>query len=194
MHTYNFVYSYARPELTGERAVRTVQGQNTVLKLCILIPEQWVNCKEGGSPLIFAVKKRIIVIGTSWGNNWSEHLGEIATFKFSEKGMKAAQLYVESNDTFTSEESPEGSNCYYNNGLQLEIVVEEAMYNHTNQSGASLYEFPELFSKEEIIEEFKKLNIRFLETSRKFRIAKSKLGIDMTRMGKTQYEEFFQSA
>ncbi len=107
------------------------------------------------------------MIGTSWGNNWSEHLGEVATFKFSEKGMKAAQLYVESNDTFTSEESPEGSNCYYNNGLQLEIVVEEAMYNHTTQTGANLYHFPELFSKEEIIEEFKKLNIRFLEISRK---------------------------
>lgn len=137
------------------------------------------------------MKKRIIVVGTSWGNNWSEHLGEVATFKFSERGMKAAQQYVEENDSFTSEEHPEGSNCFYNNGLQLEIVVEEAMYNFSNQTAANLYNFPELFSKKEVIEAFKELKSRYLETERKFNIAKSKLGVNHTRMGKKQYEEFF---
>lgn len=96
------------------------------------------------------MKKRIIVVGVSWGNNWSEHLGEVADFKFSEKGMKAAQQYVEENDSFTSEEWPEGSNTYYNNGLQLEIYVEESMYNHVTETVASVYDFPELFSKEKV--------------------------------------------
>lgn len=137
------------------------------------------------------MKKRIIVVGVSWGNNWSEHLGEIADFEFSEKGMKAAQQYVEENDSFTSEEWPEESNTFYNNGLQLEICVEESTYDRVTETVASVYNFPELFSKEEVVAEFRKLVLRNLKTERKFRIAKAKLGIDHTRMSKEQYEEFF---